>query len=205
MSVAATLVNFLIIPEIVLHLASLWRDTVMLDDRQHEQFTRLWTENQPSVAGYLHALAGDRNVSENLLQETALTLLRKFDDYDLTRPFLPWALGVARVQLLTHRRDAVRSRTVALEDQLLERFTALWAEVEVSIREEQAALEVCLGRLAPRAREVVRLRYFEALNATQVAERLGSVAGSVRVQLQRIREQLRECIAAQLRSQGCES
>ena len=174
----------------------------MLDDPQHQQFTRLWTENQPSVAGYLHSLAGDRDVSENLLQDTALTLLRKFEQYDSERPFLPWALGFARVQLLTHRRDASRSRAVALEDELLERFTALWAEVEVSVREEQQALEICLGRLAPRAAELVRLRYLEALNATQMAQRLGLAAGSIRVQLQRIREQLRDCIVAQLRSQG---
>ena len=174
----------------------------MLDEQQHERFTRLWTETQPSVAGYLHALVGNRDTAENLLQETALTLLRKFGEFDPERPFLPWALGIAKLQLLTHRRDSARSRSVALDDELLERFTAMWGDVDASLRDEQAALATCLEQLAPRAQEVVRLRYFDALNSTQVAQRLGSNAGSVRVLLQRVRQQLRECITIQLRVRG---
>lgn len=168
-----------------------------MDAEQQERFTRLWTEAQPAVAGYVHACVRDVAAAQDLVQETAIVLLRRFAEYDERRPFLAWALGVARFQVLGFRRDAGRS-LVTFDTELFDRFTALWGELAPHLSEEQAALQVCLEKLAQRARQAIHLRYYEGLCSEEIATRLGSRAGAVRVLLQRVREQLRTCIERQL-------
>lgn len=173
----------------------------MLTDAQQECFTRLWTAAQPAVSGYLHALVRDAAIAEDLIQETALALLRKFPEYDAQRPFLPWALGVAKFQILSHRRDAARSR-ILFDDELVERLTQTWGEAAPRISGEQAALSHCLQTLTPRARNLLFLRYDQALDSAQIARKLSSTAGAVRVALQRVREQLRDCVRRRLQTEG---
>jgi RNA polymerase sigma-70 factor, ECF subfamily len=169
----------------------------MTHDQEQERFMRLWTEAQPAVVNYLHAMVRNPVVAKDLVQETALVLFRRFGDYDGQRPFLSWALGVAKYQVLGLHRDGARS-FVTFDTELLEKFTEVWAETAPTASEQSAALEVCLEQLPARPRQMVRLRYFEELNSEQIAQQLGTKGAAVRVALQRIREQLRGCIEQQM-------
>ncbi|MEO8353135.1 MAG: sigma-70 family RNA polymerase sigma factor [Chthoniobacteraceae bacterium] len=169
----------------------------MLDEREQERFMQLWTGAQPAVSNYIRAVVRDASAAKDVLQETALVLFRKFAEYDGQRPFLGWALGVARFQVLGFHRDAARS-FLTFDPELFERFTEQWTASAPTADARAGALQACLARLASRARQVVRMRYFEELTAVEIAERTESSGAAVRVMLQRIREQLRECIARQM-------
>jgi len=173
----------------------------MLNDRDQERFLRFWTSAQPAVANYVHAMVRDHGAAKDVVQETAMVLYRRFLEYDESRPFLSWALGVARFQVMGLRRDATRD-LVTFDDEILERFTEAWAELAPAASERVEALQFCLGRLASHARRLVRLRYYEDLNAGQIAEQAGGNGAAVRVALQRIREQLRACVEREIRSEG---
>ena len=193
------------IPKLFRNTGSRWRRENtggnMRSEETQEQFTRLWTEALPTVAAYVHAVVRDTHVAKDLVQETAMVLLRKFAEWDSSREFLPWALGVAKLEILAHRRDTGRSRLV-FDDILLDAITESWAKHATEIDGEQAALHDCLEKLAPHAREIVRLRYYDELKTPQIAERLGSTAGAVRISLMRIRQQLQGCVEMRLRSEG---
>lgn len=173
----------------------------MLDHDEQEQFTRFWTEAQPSVAGYVRAVVRDPDVAKDVVQGTALILLRKFRDWDSSRPFLPWALGVAKFEILAHRRDAGRSRLV-FDDALLDAVTEMWGKVAGEISAEQAALHDCLEKLPARSREIVRLRYFNDLEMAEVGKHLESTSGAMRIALMRIRERLQDCVQRRLGAEG---
>lgn len=173
----------------------------MLSEEDQETFTRLWTEAQPTVSHYLLSLVRDATMAKDLLQSTALVLLRKFSDYDRDQPFLPWALGVAKFEVLGHRRDAARNRIV-FDSELLDRYTERWADLAPEQSDESDALQSCLKKLPNRLRKLVRLRYFEERNSAEIAKALGLSAGNVRVTLQRTREQLRLCVERKLGIEG---
>ena len=162
---------------------------------------RLWTSAQPAVANYVHALVREHGAAKDVLQETALVLFRRFAEYDGQRPFVAWALGIARFQVMGLQRDAARS-VITFDDEVLARFTETWAELAPAASDRAAALQTCIERLAAHARRLVQLRYFEELNAEVIAKRLGSNGPAVRVTLQRIREQLRACVERQLHLEG---
>lgn len=173
----------------------------MLSDQEQERFLRLWADAQPAVAAFVHAVVRDPAAAKDVLQETALVLFRRFGEYDGGRPFLAWALGVAKLQVLGFRRDEARS-LVTFDTELFEQFTAAWAEQAPAVSQQSVALELCLERMAARPRQLLRWRYFEDLKSEEIASRLGSNGAAVRVTLQRLREQLRECVEKQLRMEG---
>ena len=169
----------------------------MLTAAQQEHFTQLWTQAQSTVACFVHTSIRDREQVEDLLQEIAITLLRKFADYDPSKAFLPWAMGVAKFAILGSRRDYARSRLV-FDAALLERISNTFLEIAPALREEEAYLDLCLTKLPPEARRMVRLRYYDLLDSGEIARVLGKSEVAIRVGLLRIREQLRKCIESQI-------
>jgi len=127
-----------------------------------------------------------------------MVVFRRFADYDSERPFVAWALGVAKLQVLGFRRDEARS-PVTFDTELFNQFTASWAEQAPAVSQQSVALELCLERMAARPRQILRWRYFEDLKSEEIASRLGSKSAAVRVTLQRLREQLRACVEKQMR------
>jgi RNA polymerase sigma-70 factor, ECF subfamily len=173
----------------------------MLNEQDQERFMRLWAEAQPAVAAFVHAVVRDSAAAKDLAQETALVLFRRFGEYDGQRPFVAWALGVAKFQVLGFRRDEARS-FVTFDTELFDKFTELWAEAAPAVDRRAEALQTCLERLAGRARQVVRLRYFEGLTAEEIGRQTGSNGAAIRMLLQRVREQLRQCIQKQASGEG---
>jgi len=60
----------------------------MLSELDQERFMRLWTSAQPAVANFVHALVRDHGAARDVLQETALVIFRRFEEYDGERPFV---------------------------------------------------------------------------------------------------------------------
>ncbi|MEW4563164.1 sigma-70 family RNA polymerase sigma factor [Bremerella sp. JC770] len=173
----------------------------MLTNEQQVQFTRLWTESQPVVSQYVESLVHDVWAARDIVQNTSVALLLKFEQYDPSRPFLPWAMGVAKFEILSNRRDLARSRIICDPD-LLEQYTAAWVEISPQVGDEALALRHCLSRLETRQQELLRLRYVENLKSEDIATQMGRTATNIRTTLHRVRLALRRCIEGQLPQRG---
>src|SRR5437667_9235443 len=121
----------------------------------HEQFTRRWTEAQPIVAGYINAVVADFQEAEDLLQNVAVILLRKFPEYDGQRPFVAWAIGVAKREVLMARRRHARNRLCYQAD-LLDRISETYEELAPELEDRSRALRDCLRTIQGRAGELLR-------------------------------------------------
>ena len=167
----------------------------------HEKFTRLWTEAQPILAGYLCAVVPDFQEAEDLLQEVAVILLRKFPEYDPQRPFVGWAIGIAKREVLMARRSHARNRLFYQAD-LLERLGDTCEELAPELEDRSRALRECLRTLQGRAGELLRLRYEKSLKTNAIAAKVGMAVVAVRVTLSRTRAALRDCIERKLKLQN---
>ena len=173
----------------------------MLNQEQQERFAELWTEAQPAVSQYIRSVVKQPDVAGDILQSTALVLLRKFREYDQDRPFVAWALGHAKFQILGYRRDSARS-LVSFDSELLDNFTETWATRAPRLSEEQYALRECLEKVSGGPREVIQLRSVDGMNSKEISKRLELSASNVRAILKRVRDSLRECITRQLGAGG---
>lgn len=163
-----------------------------MEDRTRLAFAR-WTEAQPAVSAFVHAMLGDRSERDDVLQEVAMAVLESFDQYDQSRPFTPWAIGIARNVVLASVRRA-RRRPPALDPAAADALAGAVAEVSADERVRLAHLAECLRRLDARAREICELRYRGDLKPARIADMLRLQPNTVSKALQRAREQLRECI-----------
>ena len=88
----------------------------MNDTQNHAEFERLFLPAQTTLRGYLLAATGDGSVADDLFQNVATVLWRKFGEYDRSRSFAAWAVGIARLEVLKRRQTLARSRLVFSEE-----------------------------------------------------------------------------------------
>jgi RNA polymerase sigma-70 factor (ECF subfamily) len=165
---------------------------------RNEQFTCLWTIAQPKVANLITAAVPDFQQAEDILQNVALTCLRKFDDYDPSRPFVGWAMGIARREILASQRKHARS-FLCFRSDLLEQLAEVCEEMVPELDLRTRALRECMETLDGRASKAVQLRYEQALRVQEVASKLEIKPLNARVMLSRIRASLRSCVERKVR------
>ena len=170
-------------------------------DDSHDRFLRAWSATQPVLAAYLMSLVGNHHVADDLIQEVAITCWKRFADYDTTRPFLPWALGIARIQVFSAWRARSR-QPQALDEDVAANLEAETPAEEPALADRVQALRTCLEGLPEASRQVVQVVYGQDMEQTEAAERLGTSHGALRVRLTRLREVLRACIERRLRHEG---
>jgi RNA polymerase sigma-70 factor (ECF subfamily) len=164
---------------------------------QARELSVLWTKAHPIVSAYLRASLRDFHRAEDMLQETAAVVAEKFTDYDPSRSFVAWALGVARNKVLHHLRTHSNDRHI-FDEQTVREITDVYAELESEGSATSAALGICIDRVTGRPRKVLEMRYVRELTPAKIAAQTGMNANAVGVMLHRIRRSLRECIEKQL-------
>ena len=163
----------------------------------NEQLAVFWTKAQPFVAAYISSLVHDFHRAEDVLQQVAVVLVRKFDQYDPKQPFLAWALGIARREVLKQQRQRARDRHVFSEE-FAERLSVTYEKMAGSFDGYRQTLSECMKELDSRARHALDLRYGDDLRPAVLAERMEVTPGAARVLLHRARTTLRECIERHL-------
>ena len=170
-------------------------------DDQTRQAARLWTLAQPAVSAFVTAVVRDFKDRDDVLQDIAVAAIESFEAYDPQRPFVPWAMGVARNQVGLYLRRRQRDRVV-LDPEAVECLAVAFAEVAEPEWRRLDALATCLQRLDAKSRELCRLRYDADLKPAAIADQIGMSPNAVAKALQRIRDQLRACIHRTVASGG---
>jgi len=141
--------------------------------------------------------------ASDVLQETNLTLLKSASHYDASRPFMPWARGVARKCVLkfysARSHDKLLVFDEALMDSLAEQVPSFTDDKPL---EDLARLRTCLGRLVPKQREIVTARYMRGEAVKDIALSKNCSEGSVSVLLHRIRQLLAACVEKERKRMG---
>lgn len=159
---------------------------------QMSQFVERLTAAQSALYGSIHTLLAGAADAADVLQETNRVLWRKAAAYDPARPFLPWALTVARFEVLAHRKRQARDRLV-FDDALLDQIAAEY-ERQSAHGGALQALERCLQKLPAAQRELVDRRYLHGESVNAIAGRQGRAANAVSALLYRIRSLLADCV-----------
>jgi RNA polymerase sigma-70 factor (ECF subfamily) len=172
----------------------------MVDPRTRQALTQ-WTLAQPAVSAFVHAWVQDRTERDDVLQEVAVAVLESYETYDPSRPFLPWALGIAR-HLAADSLRRRRRRPLLLGQEAAEALAGAVAEVADAERDRLSHLSRCIQELDGRAREICELRYRQDLAPSAIASMLGIQPNTAAKALQRVREQLRQCIERRVRAEA---
>ena len=157
------------------------------------EFTLLWTHAQPSVMAFIRSVTPQLADAEDILQETARQVSMRFDEYDSSRPFGPWAMGVAKYKVMEWRRAQMKN-AILLEVDAIEAIHFSYTERFEDWQEVGRAIDHCIKKAPPATEKLLILRYLENLKPAAIAAKLGSTSNSVSVRLNRARNGLQDCI-----------
>ena len=163
------------------------------ESRLYEAFLAHFSRGQPQVQAFIRSLVHDRTSADDVFQATSLALWRKFSTFRADAEFVPWALGIARNEVLHHWRSRRRDRLVFSEAVL-----AQLADVALSVANEVdprlAALEACIEKLPERQRQLVTLFYGQQLPAETIAVSWDRTVHAVYKSLKVMRRNLMDCV-----------
>jgi RNA polymerase sigma-70 factor (ECF subfamily) len=171
------------------------------DPDQHNQFLRLYVDNEESLRGYVRSLLPTLEDAREVMQNTAAILWKKFEQLDDPENFRKWAFGVARFEVLSYRRDKARDRHVFSEELLLQ-LAGEAEKISDQTMDEIRALKKCLNKLPEKQRALVSEAYSDQIKINEIAKREGRSAMSVYKVLHRARMAMADCVKNTLQAEG---
>jgi|ERR1043166_2462151 RNA polymerase sigma-70 factor (ECF subfamily) len=156
------------------------------------RFMKMYLAAQPPIRSYLFGLLRNAQDADDVFQEVSLVLWERFGDYDDRWPFLSWAFGIARNHVARWRRSRSKTR-VWLPPEVEEKLAVTAAELEEELAPQRRALQDCLEKLGPQARELLALRYEQQLSLQEIAARRKMTLNAVNKALGKIRALLADC------------
>jgi RNA polymerase sigma-70 factor (ECF subfamily) len=167
----------------------------------YEEFLGLFSLSQARVQAYIRSLVPDAAHADDVFQATSLVLWRNFGTFDRRKDFLPWALGVARHQVLMFWRTKRRDRHV-FSDSLITTLADDSLGRAAAATDRQRALDACVESLPPRQRDLVRMFYGENKSADAIAASWDRTVHAVYKALKVMRKSLLECVERRLAAEG---
>lgn len=167
----------------------------------HARFMRLFLGSEKEIFRYVAVLVPRIADAQDVVQQTAVALWRKFDQYDPAQPFTPWA---CRFALLEARQFLRRDQRwgALLDDSLVDALVERRAELGEEMERRFSHLANCLHKLAPEQRHTVERYYYVRQPVEELAAQAGRSVEAIYKSLQRIRQVLFDCVTRALQAEG---
>ncbi len=166
-------------------------------DTVRERLAAEWSRAQPKLAAYFAMMLPNQNDVDDLVQRVAVAVVRKSAEYDPARPFIKWAMGIARLELAGHWRRRSRE-TVTFDSDVLDMVTDAFMNIVDDLDPTREALRHCLQELPARSFAALEMRYDRSMPVNHIAREMNITAEAARALMLRARRALRECIARRL-------
>ena len=190
------------------HIASLSDQAVvaLAKEGREPAYRELLARYERPVFTLIFRMVRDRELAEDLSQETFVKVLNNIDRYSTDFKFSSWLFKIANNVTIDHLRKR-HLETVSIEgspdastpDQ--EKATALAIVSpgespleELESRELGSAIEKAIGKLRPEYRSCILLRHVEAYSYEEISEIVGLPLGTVKTYIHRARQELREAL-----------
>lgn len=165
------------------------------EDARYELFIQRFAHHEPDLRRFIRSLLPNWTDADEVLQQTAIVIWKKFEQYDPETHFMKWACVIARFESLAYRRKMARDRLVFRED-ILELMADEGIDELEDRRQEHIAFESCLRDMPEKQRRFLTLAYTRGVKTKDLAEQAGSTAAAFYMRLKRLRHQLMHCIEA---------
>ena len=160
---------------------------------------QLFVKHQLGLRAFILSLEPNFTDAEDLLQEVFLVITKKANEFQEGTNFFAWGCTIARFKLLELLRR--RAKSQALSEEVIEALCAVEPEQQFAAS-RLALLQNCLEQLAPKARQMMYLRYYGEHSPAQIARLVSWTPNAVRVALSRARTVLQECLERRMRQEA---
>jgi len=173
------------------------RVVAALKERTPEAMALVMEAHGRAVLGFLTQMLGDRGTAEDVLQQVLLEVWQRGSSYDPERAgLLTWVLTIARSRAIDELRRRV-PEPVDPTGQVLAVQEADHGENETDQLLEQWRIAGLLARLPREEASLLRLRFYDGLSQSEIAESTGIALGTVKARMVKGLCQLRDLLEAE--------
>jgi RNA polymerase sigma-70 factor (ECF subfamily) len=163
-------------------------------------FRRLYDMTAPSLFGVALRIVRRRDRAEEVVQDAFVNVWNRAGGYQaaMSAP-MTWLSAIVRNRALDEVRSEARHRTQPIEDDERDRAgeTADEQPSPLAMLEQaadQLAIRDCLAEIEGVQRQCLALAYYHGLSHAEVAAKIGSPIGSVKVWLRRGLQRMKRCL-----------
>ena len=162
-----------------------------------EAYALLVKKHHQGLLSFIHRMARDRHLAEDIGQEVFLSAYKALPRFDPDRgtPFLAWLCVMARNRCVSVLRQRGRTRLIAVEDAPELAADGPGMEERLMAGEERRALAASLEKLEEPFRSTILMSLRGEL-LEDIACTFGVPRATVRTRLYRAKEKLRRLVAA---------
>ena len=137
----------------------------------------LMERHKKRVTDYINLMAKDRDIADDIFQETMIKVLRFLREgrYTESGRFLSWVMRIAHNQVIDHFRQIKQQNQVTESDAGYDilntrKFSDDTVEDRIVVSQIQDDIRKLVNYLPEEQREVVLMRYFNGLSFKEIAE-----------------------------------
>jgi len=154
-----------------------------------EKLAILFEKHHVRLYNFFFRLTGRRNISEDLVQEVFIRILKYSSTYQARSKFVVWLYSIARNTHVDHLRK--RKNEVPLDKQWYEMESPEASPAEKAEKSQEVVwLGHALGKLPLKKREALILSRYQGLKYKEIAELFGCQIGTVKVLVHRAIKEL---------------
>ncbi len=165
--------------------------------------SKLIEKHRKRVLSYIVMMVKDRDVADDIFQETFIKVLRVIDEgrYVDNGKFVSWVLRIAHNQVIDYFRQSKQSNSITESEagyDLLGSRNFADTNVEDKMVQEQIATDLrrLIDCLPDEQRDVVKMRYFSNMSFKEIADSsnvsINTALGRMRYALINLRKIIRE-------------
>ena len=169
-------------------------------------FEVLLGRHQRAIFGFIYRMMKDREVANDLLQETFLRVVKNAKSYSPKAKFTTWLYTIARNQCIDALRKAVHRRHPSLDQPqgpdpegrtLMEKLAGPSEDAfeQIDSQEVRSRVEQAVASLSDEQREVFVMREFQRLKFNEIAELVKVSENTVKSRMRYALENLRLALA----------
>lgn len=151
---------------------------------------QIWELLSAKLRSFLLQRVSDRQVAEDLLQETFLRIHKKLDDIEDEQRMTAWVFQIARNLVTDHYRSKAHANLATVTE-----------DIEIPTREEENLneqvegwLTTMIAQLPDSYRQAVEMYELEGMPQQQIADNLGISLSVAKSRVQRGREKLKSLL-----------
>ena len=177
-----------------LHDVNLYSDNKLMEDVKEgkvEKMAVLFEKHHVSLFNFFMRLTGNRNISEDLVQDVFMRMLKYRSTYQGRSKFTLWMYQIARNAHIDFLRK--KKNTLPLDEQWSEPITSEASPAEkLEGGQEVQLMRQALAQLPLKKREVLILSRYQNLKYEEIAELMDCHIGTVKAHVHRAIKELGE-------------
>lgn len=164
---------------------------------QTDLFFQFFMSCQKNLYAFILASVHNYNDADDILQDTAAVMWRKFDEFDKDTSFVAWGVSISKNLIKKYYSERKRMR-VQFDAVLTQKISERMEKSVDQFASRQESLKICSKKLNDVGRAMIDMRYSKGMTIKAIANHLNRSVHGMYKAMARLQDSLQECIKKEL-------